>query len=155
MDIDSIIIQHKNSILSISDKIYNFAELGSKEYKSSTLMMDELRKEGFTIINPYTGMDTAFRAEYGVGSPVVGILMEYDALPNGHSCGHSLISTWAYGTAIVLKNLISAGKIVVFGTPSEEGIGPYAGSKAIMAKSGAFNNVDFVIGCNHWPMECD
>ena len=146
MDIDSIIIQHKNSILSISDKIYNFAELGSREYKSSTLMMDELKKEGFTIVNPYMGMDTAFRAEYGVGSPVVGILMEYDALPNGHSCGHNLISAWAYGTAIVLKNFISSGKIVVFGTPSEEGIGPYAGSKAIMAKSGAFNNVDFVIG---------
>ena len=146
MDIDSIIIQHKNSILSISDMIYNFAELGSREYKSSTLMMDELKKEGFTIVNPYMDMDTAFRAEYGVGSPVAGILMEYDALPNGHSCGHNLISAWAYGTAIVLKNLISAGKIVVFGTPSEEGIGPYAGSKAIMAKSGAFNNIDFVIG---------
>ncbi len=146
MEIDSIISKHKNSILSISDKIYNFAEPGSREYKSSRLMMDELQKEGFTITNPYMGMDTAFRAEYGVGSPSVGILMEYDALPNGHSCGHNLISGWAYGTAVVLKNLISAGKIVVFGTPSEEGIGPYAGSKAIMARLGAFNNINFVIG---------
>jgi amidohydrolase len=146
MEIDSILTQYKNSILTVSEKIYGFAELGSKEYKSSRLMMDELQNEGFTITNPYMGMDTAFRAEYGVGSPTVGILMEYDALPNGHSCGHNLISAWAFGTAIVLKNLISTGKIVIFGTPSEEGIGPYAGSKATMAKLGAFNNIDFVIG---------
>ena len=146
MGIDSIIRQYKNSILSVSEKIYGYAELGSQEYKSSKLIMDELQKEGFIIINPFMGMDTAFRAEYGVGTPVVGILVEYDALPNGHSCGHNLISAWAYGTAMVVKSLLSSGKIVVFGTPSEEGIGPYAGSKARMAASNAFKDIDFVIG---------
>jgi amidohydrolase len=146
MDIDSIILRYKNSIISLSERIYEFAELGSSEYKSSALIMEEFRKEGFTITNPYMGMDTAFRAEYGVGSPAVGILMEYDALPNGHSCGHNLISAWAYGTAMAVKNFILSGKIVVFGTPSEEGIGPYAGGKARMAESNAFRNIDFVIG---------
>jgi amidohydrolase len=146
MNVDSIIRQYENSILSISKKIYDFAEIGSKEYKSSRLLMDELRNQGFTIINPYMGMDTAFRAEYGAGSPVAGILMEYDALPNGHSCGHNLIAAWAYGTAIVVKSMISQGKVVVFGTPSEEGIGPYAGSKARMADGGAFKDIDFVTG---------
>ncbi|WP_298278746.1 amidohydrolase [Ferroplasma sp.] len=146
MRIDSIISKYEDSIISLSEKIYGFAELGSTEYKSSALVINELKNEGFTITNPYMGMDTAFRAEYGVGSPVVGILMEYDALPNGHSCGHNLISAWAYGTAITVKNIITSGKIVVFGTPSEEGIGPYAGSKARMAASGAFRDIDFVIG---------
>ena len=146
MNIDSIIRENEDSIISLSEKIYGFAELGSSEYKSSALVIEELKKEGFTVTNPYMGMDTAFRAEYGVGTPVAGLLMEYDALPNGHSCGHNLISAWAYGTAITVKNMLTSGKVVVFGTPSEEGIGPYAGSKARMATAGAFRDIDFVIG---------
>ncbi len=146
MDIESLLNEKKSSIIELSKEIYNFAELGSSEYKSSKLIIDKLKENGFTVINPYMNMKTAFRAEYGIGTPVVGLLTEYDALPNGHSCGHNLISAWSYGTAIVLKNLIKKGKIVVFGTPSEEGIGDYAGSKAIMADNNAFNNIDFVIG---------
>jgi amidohydrolase len=146
MKIDNIVSEHEDSIISLSEKIYGFAELGSTEYKSSALVIEELKREGFTVANPYLGMDTAFRAEYGTGSPVVGILMEYDALPNGHSCGHNLISAWAYGTAITVKNMVTSGRIVVFGTPSEEGIGPYAGSKARMAAAGAFRDIDFVVG---------
>ena len=146
MNIDSIIREHEDSIISLSEKIYGFAELGSSEYKSSALVIEGLKKEGFTVTNPYMGMDTAFRAEYGDGTPVAGLLMEYDALPNGHSCGHNLISAWAYGTAITVKNMVTSGKVIVFGTPSEEGIGPYAGSKARMATAGAFRDIDFVIG---------
>ncbi len=146
MDIDSLLNENKSSIIELSKEIYNLAEPGSREYKSSGLIMDKLRENGFTITNPYMNMKTAFRAEYGVGTPVVGLLTEYDALPNGHSCGHNLIAAWSYGTAVILKSLIKNGKIVVFGTPSEEGIGDYAGSKAVMAANNAFNNVDFVIG---------
>ena len=146
MDIDSLLNENKSSIIELSKEIYNLAEPGSREYRSSGLIMDKLRENGFTITNPYMNMKTAFRAEYGVGTPVVGLLTEYDALPNGHSCGHNLIAAWSYGTAVILKNLIKNGKIVVFGTPSEEGIGDYAGSKAVMAANNAFNNVDFVIG---------
>lgn len=146
MDINSLLNEKMSSIMELSNDIYKFAELGSKEYKSSKLIIDKLKENGFTVTNPYMNMDTAFRAEYGVGTPVIGLLTEYDALPNGHSCGHNLISAWSYGTAIILKDLIKKGKIVVFGTPSEEGIGNYAGSKAIMANNNAFKDIDFVIG---------
>ena len=139
-------VRYNVIILDISRNIYNFAELGSTEYKSSKLLMKTLEDNGFTIINPYIGMDTAFRAEYGDGTPVIGILAEYDALPNGHSCGHNLISAWAIGTALKVHDYLKTGKIVVFGTPSKEGIGPYAGSKAIMANNGAFKDIDFVMG---------
>ena len=37
-------------------------------------------------------MPTAFRGEFGASGATVAILAEYDALPNGHSCGHNLIS---------------------------------------------------------------
>jgi amidohydrolase len=45
-----------------------------------------------------------------------------------------------------MSKIIKKGKIIVFGTPAEEGRGKYAGSKAIMAKKNAFKDVDFVIG---------
>jgi len=137
---------YENEIIEISKKIYEFAELGSQEKRSSRLLVDSLKSHGFRVEFPYMDMLTAFRAEWGDGKPSVGILAEYDALPNGHSCGHNLIAAWAYGTAINLKDEIKKGKIVVFGTPAEEGIGEYAGSKAIMAKRGAFKDIDFVIG---------
>ncbi|MEM0139856.1 MAG: amidohydrolase [Ferroplasma sp.] len=146
MDIDALIYKYEKEIINLSRNIYDFAELGSSEFKSSSLVMEKLKEAGFKIDNPYMNMNTAFRAEYGSGTPSVGILMEYDALPNGHSCGHNLIAAWAFGTAMILREIITSGKIVVYGTPSEEGIGEYAGSKARMAEKGAFNGIDFVLG---------
>ena len=68
------------------------------------------------------GIPTAFVATYGSGSPVIGILAEYDALPGimqdavperkiaegkqaGHACGHHLFGTAsvAAGIAIILR----------------------------------------------------
>lgn len=139
-------MDYENEIIEISKKIYEFAELGSEEKKSSQLLVNSLKYHGFDVEFPYMGMDTAFRAEWGKGHPAAGILAEYDALPNGHSCGHNLIAAWAYGTAINLKDQLKNGRVVVFGTPAEEGIGKYAGSKVLMAKNGAFSDIDFVIG---------
>jgi len=136
----------RNEIIEVSMKIYRFAELGSEERRSSELLVNMLKSHGFKVEYPYLGMETAFRAEWGEGRPSVGLLAEYDALPNGHSCGHNLIAAWAYGTAVLLSKELKKGRVVVFGTPSEEGIGIYAGSKAIFAEKGAFNDIDFVIG---------
>lgn len=146
MEIDKVLDSFGEEIISISKNIYEFAELGSEEFKSSKLLVDSFKKHGFTVQYPYLNMDTAFRAEFGSSAPVIGLLAEYDALPNGHSCGHNLIAAWAYGTAICLSKILKNGKIVVFGTPAEEGRGKYAGSKAIMAKNNAFQDIDFVIG---------
>ena len=146
MNYEHILDLFKAEILNLSKNIYEFAELGSEEFKSSKLLVDSLRRHGFKVQYPYLNMATAFKAEYGEGTPVIGLLAEYDALPNGHACGHNLIAAWAYGTAICMSKIIKKGKIIVFGTPAEEGRGKYAGSKAIMAKKNAFKDVDFVIG---------
>ncbi|MCL4362676.1 MAG: amidohydrolase [Candidatus Parvarchaeum sp.] len=146
-----------NDIYKISKEVFNLAEIGSKEFKTSALLSDFLKKNGFKIKKPYKGMKTAFRAEYGSGRPVVGLLCEEDALPNGHSCGHNLIAAWSVGTAIKLKEKGYKGKIVVIGTPSEEGIGEYAGSKDMLVKAGAFKDIDFVIGVHpdsQWSVGC-
>lgn len=132
----------------ISTSIFNFRELGTQEFKSSELLVHSLRDHGFRMEFPYMGMKTAFRAELGNGHPSIGLLAEYDALPNGHSCGHNVIASWAYGTAITLAGIMKTGRIVVYGTPSEEGIGEYAGSKALLSDRGAFSDVDAVFGCH-------
>ncbi len=132
----------------ISKAIFDFRELGTQEFKSSELLVKSLRNHGFRVEFPYMRMKTAFRAEFGNGHPAIGLLAEYDALPNGHSCGHNVIAAWAYGTAITLAGIMKAGRIVVFGTPSEEGIGDYAGSKALLSEKGAFSDVDVVFGCH-------
>ena len=91
-----------NDIVDLSRSIYELAEIGSKEVKSSELLVSKLKARRFTVQKPFDGMNTAFKASKGSGHPVIGLLAEYDALPNGHSCGHNLISAWAYGVAIVL-----------------------------------------------------
>ena len=61
----------------VSRKIWEFAEVGYKETKSSALLQSELRAAGFTVEAGVAGMPTAFVATYGHGKPVIGILGEY------------------------------------------------------------------------------
>ena len=72
------------------------------------------------------GLETAFRAEFGRDAgPTVAIFAEYDALPNGHSCGHNLIAGAALGAIAGLFSVADQlpGRIVFLGTPAEEGGG--------------------------------
>ncbi|MFB9054032.1 amidohydrolase [Formosa undariae] len=144
--------------------IWDYAELGFKEEKSSTLLQTTLKNNGFTVESGVAGMPTAFVATYGSGLPVIGILAEYDALPglsqdnspiktpnansiNGHACGHHLFGTGSVAAGIAVKELLESGKlkgtIKVFGCPAEEG----GSGKVYMVREGLFNNVDAVL---HW-----
>ena len=75
----------------VSQKIFDFKELGQQEFKSSQLLMEELKKLGFTVTGDLKvpadlvkdGVaKTAFRAELqGKGpGPTITIMLEYDAL---------------------------------------------------------------------------
>ena len=91
----------------LSKQIWDYAELGYHEEKSSALLQSQLRAAGFKVETPMPEMATAFVASYGSGKPVIGILGEFDALPGlsqqavpsrkpviaaapGHGCGHNL-----------------------------------------------------------------
>ncbi len=145
-------------------EIWDFAEVGYKEVKSAALHIQHLREAGFTVETGVADIPTAFVATYGTGSPVIGILAEYDALPGlgqaavpektaiagknaGHGCGHHLFGTASVSAGIAIKELIAAGKlkgtIKVFGSPAEEG----GSGKVFLVRAGLFNNVDAVI---HW-----
>ncbi len=148
----------------IAFSIWDYAELGYKEMKSSALLQTTLKDNGFTVEAGVAGMPTAFVATYGSGSPVIAILAEYDALPglaqdrspvktpivnktDGHGCGHHLFGTGSVAAGIAIQKLIAAGKIKgtvkVFGCPAEEG----GSGKVYMVREGLFNNVDIVL---HW-----
>lgn len=148
----------------IARTIWSHPELGYLESKSSALLQETLRKEGFEINAGVADIPTAFVATYGSGSPVVGILAEFDALPglsqdsvpeqkpiieggNGHGCGHNLFGTGSVAAAIALKEWLiqnkKAGTVKLYGTPAEEG----GGGKVYMVRAGLFNGVDAVL---HW-----
>jgi aminobenzoyl-glutamate utilization protein B len=148
----------------IALNIWDYAELGFQENKSTALLQNTLKDNGFTVEAGVAGMPTAFVATYGSGSPVIGILAEYDALPgisqdnsptkttianktSGHACGHHLFGTGSVAAGIAIKKLLETGKIKgtikVFGCPAEEG----GSGKVYMVREGLFNNVDVAI---HW-----
>jgi aminobenzoyl-glutamate utilization protein B len=66
----------------VSDKIWEYAEYGLCEEKSSKLIAESLNKEGFRVQKGVAGMPTAIIAEKGSGKPIIAVMGEYDALPN-------------------------------------------------------------------------
>jgi len=146
----------------LSRRIWEFAEVGYKENRSSSLLKEELRTSGFKIDEGVAGIPTAFVASWGQGKPVIAILGEYDALPGlsqdavpekkaiaegqpGHGCGHNLLGTAAAFAAVSIKDELAAGNrsgtIRFYGTPAEEG----GGGKVYMIRAGLFSDVDVVL----------
>jgi aminobenzoyl-glutamate utilization protein B len=158
--IDSKYDQYTN----IAHRIWEFAEVGYQEVKSSELLQETLTKAGFKVEKGVAGIPTAFVATYGSGKPVIAILGEFDALPGvsqdavpevkavpgrtaGHACGHHLFGTASSAAAIAVKDWMIANKksgtIRLYGTPAEEG----GSGKVYMVRDGLFNDVDVVL---HW-----
>ena len=70
--------EHQDMLIAISDKIWDFAELGLEEFKSSELLIKTLKESGFSVESGVADMPTAFYANYGDGKPVIALLGEYD-----------------------------------------------------------------------------
>src|SRR5512138_2428891 len=114
-------------IIRISRTLYEEPELSLQEVRGSGLVCDLLSDAGFALERGLAGMESAFRAESGSGSPAIALIVEMDALPGlGHACGHNVIAAASTGAALILRRLLppDASRIVVMGTPGEElGIG--------------------------------
>lgn len=134
---------------SVGRFLWDHPETRFEEHKAHDVLCDFLESEGFEVQRHYV-LQTAFRAEYGAGSPVVALLCEYDALPGlGHACGHNLIAESALAAAVAVQELMNSherlfpgsplqGKVVVLGTPGEEG----GMGKELLLRAGAFNDVE-------------
>lgn len=142
----------------IARRIWKFKEVGWEEFNSSLLLMNELEREGFEVERGLTGrhpkfdqeidMPTAFKAVFHgkEDGPVVGVLLEYDALPNGHACGHNLISSAGFAAALGLKEAFQEkGTVVVYGTPAEE----LEGSKHYILEGGYMDEVDLMLASHY------
>lgn len=156
--------ERREQITRVNRKIWNFAELGLQEHKSSALLVSQLEEAGFDVKTGVAGMPTAFVASYGSGRPVIGILAEYDALPgmsqkvaprrepkqpggSGHACGHSGLGAGALGAALAVKTALEDhdldGTVRLYGTPAEETVI----GKIYMLLAGEFKDLD---ACLHW-----
>ncbi|WP_026894527.1 M20 family metallopeptidase [Clostridiisalibacter paucivorans] len=136
----------REELIDLSKRIHEKPELAFNEYSAVENIISLLEKHNFNVKKGIAGLETAFRAEYnGKGKgPTVAFLAEYDALPEiGHGCGHNLIGTMSVGAAIGLSKVANKidGKIVVIGTPGEEG----GGGKVIMVNKGVFDDIDYAM----------
>jgi aminobenzoyl-glutamate utilization protein B len=148
----------------VSKEIWDYAELGYHENKSSALLQAQLKAAGFSVQSGVADEPTAFIASYGSGKPVIAILGEFDALPGlsqkseperdpvvagapGHACGHNLLGSGAALAAVSVKEYMAknhiTGTLRYYGTPAEEG----GSGKVYMVRDGLFKDVNIVL---HW-----
>lgn len=151
-----------DELTKLSDKIWSFEEEAFQEKQSAQALIAYAKANGFKVEEGVAEIPTAFVAEYGSGSPIIGIMGEFDALPGlsqkpvptkdplnegapGHGCGHNLFGVASLGAATVIKELIESGDISgtvrFYGTPAEE---KYFG-KLWMVREGLFDDVDVMM----------
>ncbi|MBS0266231.1 MAG: amidohydrolase [Planctomycetes bacterium] len=147
-----------------AQNIWRWAEPGYQETKSSALLARMLEDAGFKLEMKVAEIPTAFTATYGTGTPVIGIVGEFDALPGlsqeavpyrqpraegtyGHACGHHLFGVASVSASIALAEQIRSGQIKgtvrFYGCPAEEG----GAAKVFMVQAGLFADCDAVL---HW-----
>lgn len=138
----------------LSIKMWDHPEIAFEEYKTHDLFVNYFEKSHpeWKVTKHANGLETAWRAEFenrpkGYRSssklPTVGFNSELDALPGiGHACGHNLIAIGGIAAALsVAEALIThdlPGKVVLLGTPAEEG----GGGKVLMLEDGAYKGLD-------------
>ncbi len=157
------VIEDKADIITdVSDKVWEYAELSLMEYKSCELYCKVLKEQGFEVETPVANIETAFKATYGSGKPVIGILAEYDALAAlsqeasatcrkelvkgapGHGCGHNMLGAGAMAAAFAVKAYLEengGGTVIFYGCPGEEG----GAAKAFMARERLFEECDVAL----------
>ncbi len=162
--LQELVDRHSAQYIKTSKTIWEYAELGYHEDKSSALLQSELKAAGFKMQSGVADEPTGFIASYGQGKPVIAILGEFDALPGlsqapvpdrspvlnaapGHGCGHNLLGSGAALAVVAVKEYMERnhvpGTLRYYGTPAEEG----GSGKIYMIRAGLFRDVDVVL---HW-----
>lgn len=162
--------RYSDELCALSDAIWDHPEVGYTEKFAKETYCAFLKKEGFSVTENLGDIPTAFCGSYGSGSPVVGILAEFDALPGlsqkaesmvkepvkvggaGHGCGHNLLGGGALAAAVAAKAYLQdghVGTVVFYGCPAEEN----GSGKAFLAKAGAFDRLDAAFSWH--PGDCN
>ncbi len=135
----------------LSHRIHSHPELGYQEVQAAGWLVEFLAAQGFKVERGVAGVETAFRATLETGEgPTVAIMCEYDALPGlGHACGHNVIAAAGAGAGAGLaavRDRLPGGRILVIGTPAEEG----GGGKIKLIQGGVFQGVDAAMMVHGW-----
>ena len=149
MDVDTVkdrlaqeVERRADVLLEISHSIHEHPELCYEEHHAHDLLAGVLEDEGFDVERGAAGMDTAFVAKAGTGDgPTIGVFCEYDALPEiGHACGHNVIGAAGLGAGLAAATVAEelGGRVVVLGSPAEEG----GGGKVFLEARGALDGLD-------------
>ncbi|WP_461207033.1 zinc-binding metallopeptidase family protein [Clostridium sp. DL1XJH146] len=131
-------------IYKILSGLYSFNERGYQEYKSYSFITDIFKENNFRVDEHIYGINTAFKAEFGNNYPTIALICEYDSYdPFGHILGTNVLNAVSICASMAITKIIPSigGKVQVYGCPGES----VSGSKAILAKLGAFEDVDAVI----------
>ncbi len=137
----------REELVATSLDIHAHPELNYQEHHAAALLADSLERHGFQVERGIGGVETAFSGTItggGGDGPTVALLAEYDALPDiGHGCGHNLIAISNLGAGLAVKAKMDSlpGRLVVMGTPAEEG----GGGKIRLLEAGVFQGVDAVL----------
>lgn len=155
--LNGIIDQLQPEAETMSDAIFDHPETAHQEHFASKLLTDFLTRQGFQVTLALGSQPTAFKGEYvvGDGSGVkIGLLCEYDALEKiGHACGHQMQGPSICSAAAALQKILPASsnaRIIVYGTPAEEG----GGGKLILLQEGYLRELDFALMMHGSPMTC-
>lgn len=149
----NVIIQsienNRNLYIQTSQDIHANPEIGNQEVYASAKHVQLLRDAGFEVTTAVAGHETSFYAVKNSGKegPTIAYLAEYDALPGiGHACGHNIIGTTSVAAGIALAETLveTGGRVVVLGTPAEEG-GPNGSAKGSFVKHGYLKDVDVAL----------
>ena len=149
-------------IYEVNRTLWSYAEPSGEEVRSAALLCRILEGFDFTVRKEICGRPTAFIAQYGSGGPVVAFLGEYDALPGlsqtagrpepapvegqtcGHGCGHCALGSGSLAAALLVRRYLEEhrlpGTVRYYGCCDEE----VDGVKPLMAREGAFDDVDCV-----------
>jgi amidohydrolase len=128
-------------LLDVSHQIHAHPELNYEERFAHELLTGVLEREGLDVTPSARGVDTAFEARAGSDGALVAVVCEYDALPGiGHACGHNIIAAAGLGAGLAAAALAGelGGRVVVVGSPAEEG----GGGKVPLIEGGTFEGVD-------------
>ncbi len=143
-----LVDSQQDRLFDLACQIFDRPECNGQEYFASQLLADTLEAEGFQVERGVGGQETAFRATWsnGSGGINIGILGEYDALPErGHACGHHMQTPAAIGAAVAVKTLLGSTQLpftlTVYGTPAEETYG----GKIRMQENGCFRELDVAL----------
>ena len=130
-----------DDLIRISHEIHAHPELAYEEHFAHDVLTAAIADAGLPVTEHAYGLDTAFVSVTGPGDgPLVAVLCEYDALPGiGHACGHNIIAAAGLGAGLAAAAVAEAlgGRIMILGTPAEEG----GGGKQKLIDAGAFAGV--------------